>query len=184
LPDYSPLTATLNVNLSDMGINWSRDSVVRVAAPRLQASFSLPAKPKWHTNSVLALRLRNVGSTSVSSFTLSIPVPTGLGLAEDAQINVANVQGDVQVAVQDATQATPIQRVGNLIVIQRGLAAGAEIVVTYPISIPHFGQLPPAFYCTARIETDIGLVMQAAQWLWPDTRQYLIPFMFKAVPLN
>ena len=179
LPDYTPLTATLRVNLSEAGINWSRDSVVRMAAPRLQASFSLPAKPKWQTNSMFAMRLRNVGSTSVPSFTLSIPVPTGLGLAEDAQINVANAQGEIEIAAQDTTQAAAVQRVGNLIVIQRSLAAGAEIVVTYPISIPHFGQVPPAFYCTARIETDTGLVMQAAQWLWPDTRQYLIPFMFK-----
>ena len=182
LPDHTPLTATLNVNLSDVGIAWSRNSVVRVAAPLLQASFSLPQKPKWHTNSVFAMHLRNVGSSSVPSLTISIPVPTGLGLAEDAQISVANVQGDAEnigIAAPDATPPAPVQRVGNLIVIQRSLAAGAELVVTYPISIPFYGQIPPAFYCTARIETDAGTVTQAAQWLWPDTRQYLMPWIFK-----
>jgi hypothetical protein len=175
LPNNTPLTATLDVTLSDVGIRWTRDTVVRTAAPALQANFVLPRKPKWDTDGVLAVRLRNVGNTSVSSLTLSIPVPTGLRLAEDVQIDVVELQGEVRIPAL----ATPARHTGNLITIQRPLAAGAEIEVTYPISVPRFGAMPPAFYCTARIETDTGLVMQTAQWLWPDTRHYVMPLVFR-----
>ena len=179
LPVYTPLTATLSVNLSDTGLAWTRDSVVRVAAPLLQASIVLPQKPKWNTGNVMTVTVRNVGSTAVPSLTLSIPVPTGLVLADEAEIDVVEVQGNAQDAVRLTAQVTSLQRNGNLIVIQRSLAAGQEIEVSYPITIPRFGALPMAYYCTARIETDSGTVLQAAQWLWPDTRQYLMSLMFK-----
>ncbi|NJM42237.1 MAG: hypothetical protein HC853_16595, partial [Anaerolineae bacterium] len=173
--DQTPLVATLDVSLPDVGIHFTRDSVVRAAAPALQASFTLPQKPKWKTDSVMALRLKNIGSSPAPSLTLSIPVPTGLVLSEDAPVDIV----EITAVGRSPSSATAMQRAGNLIVIQRDLAVGQEIEVMFPVSIPRFGETPLAFYCTARIETDEGMTMQTAQWLWPDTRQYVMPLMFK-----
>jgi subtilisin family serine protease len=175
LADQTPLVATLDVSLPDVGIHWTRDSVVRAAAPALQASFTLPQKPKWKTDSVMTLRLKNIGSSPAPSLTLSLPVPTGLVLSEDAPVDIV----EITAVGRSPSSATAMQRVGNLIVIQRDLAVGQEIEVMFPVSIPRFGETPLAFYCTARIETDKGMTMQTAQWLWPDTRQYVMPLMFK-----
>ena len=92
----SPLTATMQVEIEDISLRFSRAEVTHVGQPVLQSNLTLvPKSPRWNSIITATLITQNLGNRDAPQTTLNTVVPTGLHLLTDT----IQLQGGGQIAL-------------------------------------------------------------------------------------
>ncbi|MCL6511519.1 MAG: S8 family serine peptidase [Anaerolineae bacterium] len=160
----TPLTVTARFSLNDLGLRFTRTTVVRVGAPTLRGMLrAQPEPPRWNEVMTGSLRVANVGEVGAPRTTITVALPPSLTFPA---------------LITFMASAGTLKREGAQLIWRGELSAGSEVEIRFATRLPPFGTWrPQVFMLDARIDDGFGRVAPATMWVAPMTYELHHPLV-------
>lgn len=167
-PTASPgslITVTAFFELSDLGMRFARQAVVRLEAPQLTATLQItPTQPRWGERVTATVWLTNLGATPAPSAALVAIVPFSMSLLSETLWTSA------------PSLSVPIS---NVVRWAGALAGGTSVQVTYALSLPQLAASPSAYYHVVLFGDAEPLAGAIGTWIEPQRSQVFLPHVIR-----
>lgn len=158
----TPLTATAHISMNDVGLHFTRATVVRANAPSLRGVLQVQSSPlQWNRPMTVALRTVNAGEIPAQQATITLTLPTSLTFPA---------------LITHTASAGMLRREGARLIWRGALLPGDQVEIRLTTRLPSLEAWPShGFLLDARMDDGFGRVAPATLWIAPATYELHLP---------